>query len=166
MQAKTDKALEPSHLSLHLGFCYLHLGRRLAGELILWRNCMVSFSISPIPIDRPPPKTNEKIKKRQAKITPTEQLVLFAIGENERYGLAIQDAIKACSNGEITLSIGSLYPTLQKLESKELVTSRPGSEVSSQRCDRKRRYFRLSDAGKTVLADVLAFQKRLLSWDK
>ncbi|MEM9149366.1 MAG: PadR family transcriptional regulator [Cyanobacteria bacterium P01_F01_bin.3] len=112
---------------------------------------------------RPSLRTDERPQK--VKTTPTEQLVLFAIGEKERYGLAIQSAIKECSNGETTISTGSLYPTLQKLEEKELILSRSGSEVSSQRCDRKRRYYRLSDAGKSVLADVLAFQEKLLSWD-
>ncbi|MEO0648921.1 MAG: PadR family transcriptional regulator [Cyanobacteria bacterium J06650_10] len=112
---------------------------------------------------RPSPTPHAKTKP--IKTTPTEQLILFAIGESERYGLAIQSAIKECSNGETTISTGSLYPTLQKLEDKELVTSRPGSEVSSERCDRKRRYFRLSNAGKAVLADILTFQEKLLSWD-
>ena len=97
--------------------------------------------------------------------TPRERLILFAIGNHERYGLAIQDAITQASNGAESISIGSLYPTLQSLEKKGLVQSRAGTEVSAERCDRKRKYFSLTDEGKAVVEDILAFQKKLLSWD-
>ena len=101
---------------------------------------------------------------KSRKLSSREQLVMFALGEHERYGLAIQDAITECSNGAESISIGALYPTLQSLEKKGLISSRPGTEVSSERCDRKRKYFRLTDDGKTVLENVLSFQKKLLSW--
>lgn len=110
-------------------------------------------------------KNNVEKRKRPPKPpSQSEQLILFALGDHERYGLAIQDTITGASNGAESISIGSLYPTLQSLEKKGLVTSRPGTEVSAERCDRKRKYFRLTDAGKAVIEDILAFQKRLLSW--
>ncbi|MEO0374329.1 MAG: PadR family transcriptional regulator [Cyanobacteria bacterium P01_A01_bin.17] len=119
---------------------------------------------STISAARAAPKSNDT-PKQACKPTPREQLILFAIGEHERYGLAIQDAIHQCSNGAESISIGSLYPTLTSLEKKGLVKSRPGTEVSSERCDKKRKYFRLTDDGKAAIEDILAFQKKLLSWD-
>ena len=108
------------------------------------------------------PKSDER--KRPRKTTPREQLILFALGEHERYGLEIQDAITRASNGAESISIGSLYPTLQSLEKKGLVQSRAGTEVSDERCDRKRKYFSLTEEGKAVVENILAFQKKLLSW--
>ncbi|MEN8447754.1 MAG: PadR family transcriptional regulator [Cyanobacteria bacterium J06555_13] len=113
---------------------------------------------------RAAPKSNERRKQQACKPTPREQLILFAIGDHERYGLAIQDAITECSNGAESISIGSLYPTLSSLEKKGLVISRPGTEVSAERCDRKRKYFRLTDDGKAAIENLLTFQKKLLSW--
>lgn len=110
-------------------------------------------------------KANEKKRKRIPKLpSQREQLLLFALGNHERYGLEIQDAITRTSNGAESITIGSLYPTLQTLEKKGLVSSRPGTEVSAERCDRKRKYFQLTDDGKATIENILAYQKRLLSW--
>jgi len=110
-------------------------------------------------------KSNAKQRKRPPKPpSQREQLLLFALKNQERYGLQIQDTITEASNGAESITIGSLYPTLQTLEKKGLVASRPGTDVSAERCDRKRKYFRLTDEGKAVIEDILAFQKRLLSW--
>ncbi|MEL7226847.1 MAG: PadR family transcriptional regulator [Cyanobacteria bacterium J06576_12] len=114
---------------------------------------------------RAAPKNHAKQRKRASKPTPREQLIIFALGDHERYGLAIQSAISECSNGTESITIGTLYPMLQNLEKKGLIISRAGTEVSSERCDRKRKYFRLTNEGKAVLADILAYQKKLLSWD-
>lgn len=118
----------------------------------------------PILAARAAPRKHEKQGKKACKPTPREALILFAIGEHERYGLEIQDAIKGASNGEESINIGSLYPTLQSLEKKGLISSRPGTEVSAERCDRKRKYFRLTDTGTATIQDILTFQKKLLSW--
>lgn len=114
---------------------------------------------------RAAPKNHAKQRKRASKPTPREQLILFALGEHERYGLAIQSAISECSNGNESITIGTLYPMLQNLEKKGLVFSRAGTEVSSARCDRKRKYFRLTKEGKAVLAGIIAYQEKLLSWN-
>lgn len=101
---------------------------------------------------------------RREKPTPREQLILFAIGHRERYGLEIQRAIEECSNGFERISIGSLYPTLHSLEQKGLVESRFGDEVIEERCGARRRYYCLSRNGKTVLDNIITFQNKLLSW--
>ena len=111
-------------------------------------------------------RSHVKQRKRQRRPTLREQLIIFTLGNYERYGLEIQNAIKGASNGADSISISALYPTLQNLEKKGLVASRPGTEVSAERCDRKRKYFRLTNEGKEVLDGIIAYQERLLSWDK
>ena len=101
-----------------------------------------------------------KIKKP----TPREQLVLFAIGYHERYGLEIQRAIKGCSDGNESISVGSLYPTLHNLEKKGLVTSRFGDEVVEERGGARRRYYSLSEDGLYAIKSIQQYQSDLLTW--
>ncbi|MEM9486906.1 MAG: PadR family transcriptional regulator [Cyanobacteria bacterium P01_F01_bin.116] len=109
--------------------------------------------------------TNENEIQRLPKTTPRERLILFAIGDQAIYGLAIQKAIEECSNGTEKISIGSLYPTLHSLEKKELVISEFGDTPSDERCGARRRYYSLTETGKAVVQDILDFQNRLLSWE-
>lgn len=107
---------------------------------------------------------NDTDREQACKPTPREQIILFAIGEHERYVLAIQDAISECSYGTESISIGTLYPTLRRLEQRGLVISRPGREISADRCNKKRKYFSLTDDGKAAVATILTFYQKLLSW--
>jgi PadR family transcriptional regulator, regulatory protein PadR len=102
--------------------------------------------------------------KLSPQITPRERLILFAIGERNIYGLAIQQAIKECSNGTETISIGSLYPTLHSLEEKGLVVSQFGDTPPDERCGARRKYYNLTETGKAAIQEILDFQNRLLSW--
>lgn len=90
--------------------------------------------------------------------TPKEQLVLFAIGDREVYGLEIQRIIERATNGREKISIGSLYPILHGLGKQELVVSRWGEEST---CGARRRYYSLSQTGRAVVQNILDTQKRL-----
>ncbi|MFG6097343.1 PadR family transcriptional regulator [Leptothoe sp. ISB3NOV94-8A] len=117
---------------------------------------------APIPLRK---EISKNEIQRLPKTTPRERLILFAIGNQERYGLAIQKAIEDCSNGAEKISIGSLYPTLHNLEKKELVISRFGDTPPDERCGARRKYYSLTKTGKEVIQDILDFQNRLLSWE-
>jgi len=75
-----------------------------------------------------------------------EVLVLFALlrlGE-EAYGASIRREIKARAGRSLTP--GTIYPTLDRLERKRLVRSRLG-EPLAERGGRARRYFVLTPSG-------------------
>ncbi|MEM9218421.1 MAG: PadR family transcriptional regulator [Cyanobacteria bacterium P01_F01_bin.150] len=107
---------------------------------------------------------NSNAPRKIKKPTPREQLVLFAIGYHERYGLEIQRAIKDCSNGSESISVGSLYPTLHNLEKKGLVTSRFGDEVVKERGGARRRYYSLTEDGLYAIKSIQQYQSALLTW--
>ena len=75
-------------------------------------------------------------------------LILSLLLEGESYGYAIIAAVRDLSDGDICWTDGMLYPVLHRLEKQGLVRARWGlSEVG-----RRRKYYRLTLDGRTVLA--------------
>ncbi len=78
----------------------------------------------------------------------TELLILALLEERTRHGYDIARLIDERSDGEITFHVASLYPTLYRLEDKGLIEGR-WVERAGQR---RRRYYRITAAGRKVLA--------------
>jgi DNA-binding PadR family transcriptional regulator len=80
--------------------------------------------------------------------------VLHAIADGNRFGFNIMDATG--------LTSGTVYPTLDKLESLGYVTSRWEDARTARRDKRPpRRYFDLTGAGATALSNALNKYKNL-----
>ena len=87
-----------------------------------------------------------------------EQIVLLAVMRlgADAYGVTIRREIEERTARSVTL--GSIYPTLHRLEAKGLVTSFTG-EPTASRGGRSRRHFRLEREGLAALKrsrDLLA----------
>ena len=78
-----------------------------------------------------------------------EVLVLGVLEERSRHGYEIARLIEARSDGEIVFHSATLYPTLYRLEQRGLIRGR-WVEKAGQR---RRRYYRITKAGRTVLRD-------------
>src|SRR5438045_5802694 len=90
-----------------------------------------------------------------------EELVLLAIlsqGENA-YGVTIREALEEATDRSIT--IGSLYTTLSRLEEKGLVESRVG-EPTAERGGRAKRHYRVKGSTEALLKEVDAARQRLV----
>ncbi len=81
------------------------------------------------------------------------QLCLLALlASGEKYGFQILHELRDKSNGFFDLKEGTLYPALRRLEERGFVQSRwqePGSGMP-------RKYYRLTDRGRTALSEALA----------
>lgn len=77
-------------------------------------------------------------------------LILSELRREDRYGFAIVQAIKAKSGDAYRMSEGTLYPALKRLESKGFVESYWGEEATAAG---RRKYYRITQAGKTRLAE-------------
>ncbi len=88
--------------------------------------------------------------KKAAPRTPTdrEAVLLQALVAGEKYGLELRDAYEAGSGRR--MPFGSLYTTLDRMESKGFVESRIG-EASAETGGNRRRYFRLRAEGAKAL---------------
>ena len=76
-------------------------------------------------------------------------IILGILSRGESYGYAIIKEVHELSGGELGWTDGMLYPVLHRLEKKRLIRSQWKTSDSG----RKRKYYRLTQAGKTVQAD-------------
>jgi PadR family transcriptional regulator PadR len=90
------------------------------------------------------------MRKSEDHLGPLEHIVLLAVmrlGENA-YGVKVRREIEGAAGRD--LSIGAVYATLVRLESKGFVTSYAG-EPTAERGGRAKRYFRVTADGKGAL---------------
>jgi len=86
--------------------------------------------------------------ERELKRGSTELLILALLEERDRHGYDIARLIDERSHGAISFHAASLYPTLYRLEHRDLIEGR-WVERAGQR---RRRYYRLTAAGRKTLA--------------
>ena len=85
---------------------------------------------------------------RELKKGSAELLVLALVEERARHGYEIGKLIEDRSGGVLKFHIASLYPMLYKLERRGLIQGR-WVEKAGQR---RRRFYRITAAGRAVLA--------------
>jgi len=89
------------------------------------------------------------MRSRLALKSSAELLILAVIEQRPRHGYEISQLIEQRSDGAISFHVASLlYPTLYRLEDRGLIEGR-WVEKAGQR---RRRYYRLTRAGRKVLA--------------
>jgi transcriptional regulator len=84
---------------------------------------------------------------RELKRGSTELLILALLEERDRHGYDLARQIDDRSRGRISFHAASLYPTLYRMEDKNLLEGR-WVEKAGQR---RRRYYRLTTAGRKAL---------------
>ncbi len=88
-----------------------------------------------------------------------ELMVLAAIERRARHGYEIAKLIDDRSGGVLRFHVASLYPMLYRMERRGWIDGK-WIEKAGQR---KRRYYRLTAAGRKVLADQRSTWRELLS---
>lgn len=83
-------------------------------------------------------------------------LALKALALQPMHGWGIGQRIQEISQGELTVNQGSLYPALQRLEHRGLITS----DWATTENGRRARYYRLTAAGRRALGDEMASWRR------
>ena len=85
---------------------------------------------------------------RELKRGSTELLILALLEERDRHGYELARLIDERSDGAISFHAASLYPSLYRMEEKDLIEGR-WVEKAGQR---RRRYYRLTKQGRKTLA--------------
>jgi PadR family transcriptional regulator, regulatory protein PadR len=90
-----------------------------------------------------------------------EQLVMLAVLrlDDEAYGTSIREALKV--RAERDVSPGAIFTTLERLESRGLVSSRYG-EPTAERGGRSKRFYKLTADGRRALARALRTVRRMV----
>ena len=88
----------------------------------------------------------------------SELMILAAIEERPRHGYEIAKLIDDRSGGVLRFHVASLYPLLYRMERRGWIVGQ-WVEKTGQR---RRRYYRLTPAGRTVLAEQRGSWRELL----
>jgi transcriptional regulator len=85
-------------------------------------------------------------------------LVLAMLEDRQRHGYEIAKVIETRSGGAITFQAASLYPILYRLEKRGLIEGRWVEKAG----ERRRRFYRLTAAGRNVLKTQRSFWKEFV----
>lgn len=96
-------------------------------------------------------------------LTPVAMQILLSLAENNRHGYGIKLEIERLTDGAMNLGSGTLYEAIQRLEAAGLVGEAPVPRGESDDA-RRRRYYKLTAAGRRVLAGELARLDKVLSY--
>jgi DNA-binding PadR family transcriptional regulator len=82
-------------------------------------------------------------------LPPASFHILLAVADEDRHGYAIIQEVAARTGGEVRLSAGTLYRSIQRMVEQDLIeetAARPAPELD----DERRRYYRITTFGRTV----------------
>ena len=82
-------------------------------------------------------------------VKPTELLILTVLAAGDRHGYGIRQDVLDHPDGEVEIEAGNLYRHLRGLEDEGLVSDAPAPRNET---DERRIYYRLTPAGRRVLA--------------
>lgn len=83
-------------------------------------------------------------------LPPADFHILVALSRGPLHGYAVMKEVEEASGGRVVIEVGSLYRTLNKLLSKELVERAPNPD-DTPRPGRPRQCYRLTALGSAVL---------------
>jgi PadR family transcriptional regulator len=95
----------------------------------------------------------------EAKRGSAELLILALVEDDSLHGYEIGRQIELRSGGMLTFTLAALYATLYRMEARRWITGR-WVEKAGQR---RRRHYRITDAGRKVLAAQRHDWARLIS---
>jgi DNA-binding PadR family transcriptional regulator len=84
-------------------------------------------------------------------LTPAVFFILFALADGEKHGYAIMQTVSRISENQFRMGPGTLYTTIQRLLDLDVIEETEGAGDQSEH-ENRRRYYKLTRAGKAVLA--------------
>ena len=95
-------------------------------------------------------------------LTPSVFSILLSLADGERHGYAIMKDARTPQGGGVSMGPGTLYGTLERLMRDGYVVESTTSQAAEGPEDQRRRYYRLTDAGREALnAELLRMDAAL-----
>ncbi len=95
-------------------------------------------------------------------ITPAVYQILLSLTDGDRHGYGIMQEVDQRTDGEIRLGPGTLYRSIKRLRKAGLIESLEGSDSVGEDDDR-RRFYRITELGRTMLEDEARRLARLVA---
>lgn len=93
-------------------------------------------------------------------LTPLTMAILLALSDEDLHGYTLMREIRRQTEETLTPGTGSLYAALQRLMEGGLIIESP--ELPAPDEDQRRKYFRITEAGREVAAAEAARMMRVL----
>jgi DNA-binding PadR family transcriptional regulator len=93
-------------------------------------------------------------RRRQKRVEPlkdSEFQILLALADAPRHGYGIMQEVAARSEGSVQLGPGTLYGAIKRLLAQELVEESDQRPAPHRDDERRRCYYRITPAGRTVV---------------
>jgi PadR family transcriptional regulator, regulatory protein PadR len=102
----------------------------------------------------------KQMKKREEPLGSLEHIVMLAVMRlgSDAYGMTVRREIENATGRD--MSIGAVYATLVRLESKGFIKSHTG-EPTAERGGRAKRYFRTTAEGEGALRNTRAIIEKM-----
>ncbi|MHC5855258.1 PadR family transcriptional regulator [Nostoc sp.] len=97
-------------------------------------------------------------KEEGVKLSSLEEDILTVMGTQKIYGLEMLEGLN--QGRPIPIGFGSLYPTLNRLEKKGLISWKWGDE-QDKTGGARRKYYEVTGAGANVLREVQGYRRLL-----
>ncbi len=107
--------------------------------------------------------SSKRDTKSPIRITPTFFFLLLTLVDCPRHGYSMAQEVSEHSDGAIKLGPGSLYWSLGRLADVGLIEE-VASDPAADSADERRRYYRLTDLGRTVLKRETETLSKVLSF--
>lgn len=95
-------------------------------------------------------------------LAPAAFLILFALAAGDKHGYAIMQEARKLSDDTFQMGPATLYTTIQRLLDADRIREVPGPEHG----DSRRKYYRLTSAGKSALHAELARMETMVKKSK
>jgi DNA-binding PadR family transcriptional regulator len=95
-------------------------------------------------------------------LTPALHHVLLALLQGERHGYAIMQDVERITDGAVRMGPGTLYGAVKRLLEAGLIEE--SGERDDPAVDERRRYYRISGAGRSAVAAETARLRRLVDF--
>ncbi len=83
-------------------------------------------------------------------MTPAVYQILLSLADTDRHGYGIMQEVAARTGGEVNLGPGTLYRSIKRLRKVGLIEGMDDATAAAGEDDR-RRFYRITDAGRRVL---------------
>jgi DNA-binding PadR family transcriptional regulator len=98
---------------------------------------------------------------REATLSRSGFLILLALSDQARHGLGIVEEVEQRTNSDVRLGPGTLYTTLRRLEEDGFIRE-TGRAPDPSDDDPRRRYYRITPAGRAALREEAEHLRRLV----
>jgi DNA-binding PadR family transcriptional regulator len=106
--------------------------------------------------------TRSTVEQADSPLAPAAFLILFALASGDKHGYAIMQEARKLSDQSFQIGPATLYTTIQRLLDFDRIREVPGPEHG----DSRRKYYRLTGAGKSALTSELARMEAIVKKSK